>query len=428
MGGSGVLSLFAAVVLLSACGNQSPSHESNSGSSSTATGSSSTAAGDGGASPDAGGPHWVGTWTGAPQLTEQSNLPPAPLSNAVLRQVLHVSLGGSQIRVRFSNEFGNGPLTIQLAHVAVNPDFPADATIDTTTDQALAFSGSASTTIPEGMAVWSDPIDFKLAPLSNLAVTVAFGSVPTNVTGHPGSRTTSYEQTGGTDVSSADMTTAQATQHWYVLSGVDVMGDAAAKGLVILGDSITDGRGSTTDWNNRWTDDLAQRLQANAPTANVAIMNQGIGGNTVTTGGLGPPASQRYARDVLGQDGVRWVIIFEGVNDIGGGVPASTITTVFDAMISQAHAQNLLVYGATITPFGGYTAYYSAAAEAVRQSVNAYIRGGAFDGFIDFDAVVTDSGSPPKLQTMFDSGDGLHPNVAGYQAMAAAIDLTLFTK
>jgi len=159
--------------------------------------------GTGGATGSAGG-HWVGTWTGAPQLTETGNLPPTPLSNLTLRQVVHVSLGGSQIRVRLSNEFGDGPVTVNQAHVAVCPATPVNSTIDTTTDKALSFSGSASTTIATGMAVWSDPIDFSLAALSNLAITTAFGSVPTNVTGHPGSRTTSYEQ-AGVDVSAANI-------------------------------------------------------------------------------------------------------------------------------------------------------------------------------------------------------------------------------
>jgi lysophospholipase L1-like esterase len=223
------------------------------------------------------------------------------------------------------------------------------------------------------------------------------------------------------------MASAQQVDHWYVLSGVDVMASTSDRGLVALGDSITDGRGSITNGNDRWPDDLAKRLLANAPTAGVGVMNQGIGGNAVTTGGLGPPASVRYNRDVLGQSAVRWVIVFEGVNDIGSGVSAASITAVFDTMISQAHAQNLLIYGATITPFGA-NAYYSVAHEAARQSVNTYIRSGKFDAFIDFDAVLGDGSTPPKLQAAYDSGDGLHPNPAGYQKLADSINLTLFTK
>ena len=383
----------------------------------------------GGATAGAGGgdaSHWVGTWTGAPQLTETGNLPPTPLSNLTLRQVVHVSLGGSQIRVRFSNEFGDAPVTINQAHVAVCPATPVNSTIDTTTDKALSFSGNASTTIGASAAVWSDPIDFHLASLSNLTITTAFGSVPTNVTGHPGSRTTSYEQ-AAVDVSAASMTSAQTADHWYIISGVDVMADASAMGVVVLGDSIADGRGSTTNGNDRWPDDLARRLQGNAATATVAVMNQGIGGNAITSGGLGPTATARYSRDVLGASGVRWVVVFEGVNDIGGGATADSITGAYASFISMAHARNLLIYGATITPFGS-NAYYSVAHEATRQAVNTYIRGGAFDGFIDLDAAVTDTSTPPKLQPAYDSGDGLHSTPVGYQKMADTFDLTLFTK
>jgi len=394
-------------------------------------GAGGSSPGVGGASGGSGGAnggdsHWVGTWTGAPQLTETGNLPPTPLSNLTLRQIVHISLGGSQIRVRFSNEFGDGPVTINQAHVAVCPATPVNSTIDTSTDTALSFSGTATTTIATGAAVWSDPVDFPLAALSNLAITTAFGSVPTNVTGHPGSRTTSYEQ-AGVSVSAANMTSAQSADHWYIISGVDVMASASAMGVVVLGDSIADGRGSTTNGNDRWPDDLARRLQANAPTAGVAVMNQGIGGNAITAGGLGPTAIARYSRDVLGASGVRWVVVFEGVNDIGGSATADSITSAYGSFISMAHARNLLIYGATITPFGS-NAYYSVAHEATRQAVNTYIRSGAFDGFIDLDAAVSDTSVPPKLQPAYDSGDGLHSTPVGYQKMADTFDLTLFTR
>ena len=338
-----------------------------------------------------------------------------------------MSLGGSQIRVRFSNEFGNGALTINAAHVAVCRNNPVDSAIDIATDKALAFSGTAGTTIAQGKSVWSDPLDFTLAALSNLTVTVAFGAVPSDVTGHPGSRTTSYQQTGSTNVSAANMASAQKPVHWYVLSGIDVMADSAARSLVILGDSITDGLGTTPNANNRWPDQLAKRLQANTPTNKVAVINQGIGGNAVTTAGLGPTAATRYMRDVLGQSGVRWVIIFEGVNDVGTTVPAAPVTAAFDQMISQAHAQGLLVYGATVTPFVGHS-YYSVAHELARQELNTYIRSGKFDAVIDFDMAVRDSSNPPKLQAAYDSGDGLHLNPAGYQKMADTVDLALMTR
>jgi len=253
-------------------------------------------------------------------------------------------------------------------------------------------------------------------------VTVAFGSTPSNVTGHPGSRTTSYLQSGSSNVSAASMTSALTTDHWYILSGVDTFADA--KAIAILGDSITDGRGSTTNGNDRWPDDLARRLQSSGST-NVAVLNAGIGGNAVTSGGFGPTGLSRFSRDILGQDGVRWVIIFEGVNDIGAGVAAATLTSAYDTLISQARGKGLRVYGATITPFGANT-YYSVSNETNRQAVNTYVRSGKFDGFFDFDAAVRDSSDPPKLQAAYDSGDGLHLTPAGYQKLASTVDLALF--
>jgi lysophospholipase L1-like esterase len=373
---------------------------------------------------------WVGTWTASPYPVPSGNLPPAPLSNSALRQVVHVSLGGSQIRLQFSNLAGNGPVTINSAHVALCKAAPAvDSTIDTTTDKALAFSGAASVTIPQGNDIWSDPLDFTVGALGNVSITVAFGSVPSTLTGHAGSRTTSYQQTNSTNVSAASMASAQTVVSWYSISGMEVMASASAKAIVAIGDSLTDGRGTDNDKNNRWTDDLEARLQANAATSNVAMMNQGIGG-TVLVGTTGTSAQARFARDVLGQSGVRYVIVFDGVNDIGGGASFASMMPIYASLISQAHAKGLLIYGATITPFGTNT-YYTAAHEAVRQQVNTYIKSGVFDGVLDFDAAVTNNGTPPSLQTQYDTWaqtDGLHLNPAGYQQLANTVNLTLFTK
>jgi len=277
----------------------------------------------------------------------------------------------------------------------------------------------------QGTAVWSDPLDFPLAPLGNLSITVSFGGVPSHVTGHPGSRTTSYELARGGDVSAPTLTAAQTTDHWYVVSGVDVAAAAAARGVVILGDSISDGRGSTTNGNDRWPDDLARRLLGNRPTSQVAIMNQGIGGNSVTTGGLGPTASARFNRDVLGASGVTWIVVFEGVNDIGKDVSAPALTSAFASLIERAHGRHLRVYGATITPFATH-AYFTTAHESTRQAVNAYVRSGAFDAVIDLDAAVRDPSNPSRLQAIYDTGDGLHLKPAGYQKLADAVDLRLF--
>jgi lysophospholipase L1-like esterase len=374
----------------------------------------------------------VGTWTASPYAVAAADLPPAPLSNSVLRQIAHVSLGGSQIRVQFSNLSGDGPVNLKSVHLAICRATPAvDGTIDATTDKALAFSGMESVTIPQGQEVWSDPVAFTVAPLGNISITIAFGSVPGGLTGHAGSRTTSYIQANSSNVSVANMTSAQKTDHWYYISGIDVMADASARGIVAIGDSITDGRGTDTNGNNRWTDILAARLQANAETANVAVMNQGIGA-TRLIGSSGTAAEARFSRDVLGQSGVKYAIVYHGVNDIGEGNESfAAIKAAYDKLISAAHDKGLLIYGGTILPFGAYAAYYSEAHESVRQQVNTYIKSGAFDGYIDFDAALTDGGNPPKLQTSYATwaqADGLHPSPAGYRKMGETPALSLFTR
>ena len=373
--------------------------------------------------------HWVGTWTASPYF-DSGNQPPASLSNSVLRQIAHISLGGSQLRVQFSNLTGNGPVTISAAHLALCNATPAvDSTIDMSTDKPLAFSGMPSVTIPQGQEIWSDPIDFAVPALGNITITTAFGNVPSNVVGHSGSRTTSYLQGGSNNVSAASMAGAQTTDHWYYISGIDVMADATAVGVVAIGDSITDGRGTDTNRNNRWTDILSARLQADPSTAHVAMMNQGIGATNLVGNG-GTAAQARFNRDVLAQSGIRFAIVFDGVNDIGSNAQFPALKAAYDDLIARAHAKGVLIYGATILPFGG-NSYYSTAHESVRQQVNAYIRSGVFDGVIDFEAAVTDGGNPPKLQAALAAWaqqDGLHPGPAGYQKIGDSADLSLFNK
>jgi lysophospholipase L1-like esterase len=362
-------------------------------------------------------------------LTEPSNLPPAPLANSTLRQFVHVTLGGERLRVRLSNAFGTNSVTLNAAHVALaaGAGSRGNGDIDPATDKALTFRGAPSARIPPGEELTSDPCDYDLPPLTNLAVTLYLGDVSAStITGHPGSRTTSFIQPGNA-VSDASLPTASRTPHWYVITGVEILADAASRAVVILGDSITDGRGSTTDGNNRWPDKLAQRLSTNATTAGVAVINMGIGGNGVFRG-LGPSVQARFERDVLSQSGARWLIVFEGVNDIGGGASAQSLTNAYAQFVDRAHARNLRAYGATITPFGG-NGYYTAAHESTRQTVNDWIRNsGKFDAVIDFDAVVRNPATLTNLLSAYDTGDGLHLNPAGYQAMADSIDLTLFSK
>jgi len=377
-----------------------------------------------------GAPHWVGTWTASPYPVAAADQPPAPLSNGVLRQVARVSLGGSRLRVQFSNLSGNGAVTLHSVHLALCRATPAvDSSIDTTTDTAVTFSGTASVTVAAGQEVWSDPIDFTVPPLGNISITTAFGTVPSGLTGHAGSRTTSYIQTGSSDVSAPHLASASRTDHWYYISGIDVMAEASARGIVAIGDSITDGRGTDTNGNNRWTDILAARLQASAATANVAVMNQGIGA-TLLVGTTGTAAEARFRRDVLGQSGVKYAIVYDGVNDIGANASFESMKGAYDRLIAAAHERGLLIYGGTILPFNGH-GYYTVAHESVRQQVNAYIKSGAFDGYIDFDAALTDGAEPPGLQAAYATWamrDGLHPGPAGYQKMGETPELMLFTR
>ena len=370
---------------------------------------------------------WVGTWACGPQLTEPANLPPAPLANSTLRQFVHVTLGGNRLRLRFSNAFGTGSVILNSVHLALaeGTGSAGDGRIDPATDRRLTFQGASSVIMKPGETIFSDPCDYNLPPLTNLAVSIFLGEISaTTVTGHPGSRTTSYIQPGNA-VSVASLPTASRTAHWYLISGVEVGAGPANRAIVILGDSITDGRGSTTDRNNRWPDELAQRLSTNAPTAGVAVLNMGIGGNGIFRG-LGPSAQARFERDVLDQSGARWLVLFEGVNDLGGGAGAQSLTNAYAQFVNRAHAANLRIYGATITPFGG-NRYYTATHEAARQAVNRWIRNsGTFDAVIDFDAVVRNPVTLTNLVKTYDSGDGLHLNPAGYRAMAGAIDLSLF--
>jgi lysophospholipase L1-like esterase len=376
-----------------------------------------------------GGDHWVGAWEAAPQLVEPANLPPMPgLTETTLRQVIHLSLGGGRWRFRISNEFGNGPLTIGAARAARSV---AADTIDVASEAPLTFDGAPSVTIPAGQAVLSDAVSIVAPALSAITLSLYLPSVPKGLTGHPGSRTTSYigrgDQTGN-----RVLVDAAKTDHWYLMSGALVAAPGEAAAVIVLGNSIADGRGSGTNRNDRWPDNLARRLQADPSTANVSVLNAGIGGNAILHGGLGPTALDRLDRDVLRQPGARWLIVSEGVNDIGASRADSAAATAqhlidaYGTIIRRARGAGLRVYGATMLPFGG-SQYGSAAHEDVRRIVNAWIRdSGAFDGVIDLDAAMRDPSDASRLAATVDGGDHLHPNERGYQQMASAVDLRLF--
>ncbi len=375
------------------------------------------------------GEEWVGTWGTALQLTEPANLPPEPgLSGNTLRQVVHVSLGGSRVRLHVSNAYGTEPVTLASVHLA---DAAGGSAIDPSTDRAVHFGGHPSVTIPAGESVVSDPLSYPLRPLSDVAITIRFGETSSAVTGHPGSRTTSYLQAGDA-VSAPDLPSAAQTDRWYIISGIDVVAPAASA-VVTLGNSITDGRGSSTNRQNRWPDELARRLQADQQTQHIGVLNMGIGGNCVLRECLGPAAIKRFERDVLGQSGVRWLIILEGINDIGqteGSEAAKAVAreliAAYETMIDRAHANGIRVFGATLLPFGG-SFYDTPEREAARQTVNEWIRtSGRFDAVIDLDAALRDPENPSRLLPVADTGDHLHPNEMGHRMIAEAVDLALF--
>jgi lysophospholipase L1-like esterase len=385
--------------------------------------------------------NWVGSWAVSQQIPEPANsLAPDDLRDATLRQIVHLSVGGPTLRVHLSNAFGTEPLHLAAVHIA-KPLSAASARINPATDKALTFSGHPDVIVPAGAEYISDPIDYPMAPLSDLAVSLYLDTPPAQQTGHPGSRATSYLVHGNL-VSAADLPDVKKVDHWYLLSGVDVVQPSGAASIVTLGDSISDGHGATTNANDRWPDVFAQRLQANPATRTRGVLNQGIGGNHLLTDGLGPNALSRFDRDVLAQPGVRYLIVLEGVNDLGGltriaevspaehSALVQRILAAYEQIIVRAHAHGIRVIGATILPYMGSDYYHPGpASDTDRQAINQWIRApGHFDGVVDFDQVTRDPSHPERLLPLYDSGDHLHPSPAGYRAMGEAIPLSLFTQ
>jgi lysophospholipase L1-like esterase len=392
------------------------------------------------------GAAWVASWAAMPQLTEPSNMPPAPytqsasiLTDTTLRQTVHVTIGGSRIRLRFSNAFGGAPLQLTKVAVALPAGGAAGVSgVQPGTTHRVTFGGRPSVVVPTGALMVSDPVQLRVPPLSNLTITayLAKGQASTAVTSHPGSRTTSY-LAHGDQVGDSGLTGATPVDHWYFISDLEILEPARASAVDVIGDSLTDGRGSTTNGNDRWPDQLAARLQAHRSTADVAVINEAAGGNRVLNDGLGPNALARFDRDVLAQSGVDAVIVFEGVNDIGTAdataqaqqAVTADLIQAYQQMIARAHAQGIRVYGATITPFGGNMMYDDPQGlrERSRQAVNAWIRHSrAFDAVIDFDKAARDPQDPKRLRPSYDVGDHLHMNPRGYAALAAAVPLSLF--
>jgi lysophospholipase L1-like esterase len=384
---------------------------------------------------------WIGAWASAQQVPEERNaLPADALNDATLRQIVRLTVGGERLQVRISNVFGTTPLRVTATRVAT-PLSPAGAAIDPATDRAVTFTGKAEVTVPAGAEYLSDPVAWPAVALSDLAVTLHVDKAPAVQTSHPGSRATSYVAKGD-KVSAADLPGAETVNHWFQLSGVEVEAGKSAGAIAILGDSITDGYGVQPNTNLRWPDTLAIRLHSDPKTRGISVLNLGVGGGRVLLDGSGPNGAARFDRDVLMQSGVRWAIIFEGVNDLGTltrDAPASDIehlalvdriTTAYAQMVQRARARGVKVIGATITPYGGSEYYHpDAANERDRQAINAWIRApGNFDAVLDMDKVMGDPAKPDRLLPAYDSGDHLHPSLEGYHVMGRSVPLELFAR
>lgn len=375
--------------------------------------------------------HWVGTWGTAPQEVETHNNPPSPgLMNNSLREIVQVSIGGEKVRLKLTNEFSESATEIKAVELAIAKTAGSSSEINESSTVSLTFGGNAGVTIAaKGKAV-SDPVDFTIGPRENVAITIHYGTTPTKISGHPGSRTTSYLKSGNT----TDFSNAVRTDHWYNILALEVEAPETAGAVAILGNSITDGRGSTTNQQNRWADVLSRRLLANDATKEVGVLNMGIGGNLVNGNGLGPAGKDRYPRDLFAQEGVKWIILFEGTNDLGysgnnGVQAAKNIIETFKKITREAHQKGIYVFGGTITPFKG-SSHYSENHEQGRLLLNQWIRTSKMlDGVVDFDRAVRNPQDTAAMQQQFlFENDWLHLNAQGYETMGGCVDLSLFTK
>lgn len=378
---------------------------------------------------------YCGTWASA-QYSGEGNMPDVSLNNKSIRQIVKTTIDGNYIRLKFSNQMGEKPLVIKEAHIAISAG-QGTGKIKSETDTIITFNGKSETTIPAGEVNISDTIQFSLPELCEVAVTIAFGDLPKILTSHVGSRTFTYIENG--NVCSKEIFTHEnKTPHWFVLSAIDVVipENSDKKLIVCLGDSITDGRGTTDDKQNRWTDIFAERLHQNSATKNLAVINQGIGGTCI--GGKdfypkGPAGQSRFQRDVLDQPGIKGLIILYGVNDIlFANASSDKIISIYKEIIQLVHEHGIKVFGGTILPFGKNSGW-TEEKENVRKAVNGWILNtdssdGGFDGKIDFAKAMEDPENKLYLNTNWNfEDDGLHPNAAGYNTMGNLINLDLFT-
>ncbi|MCC2975264.1 SGNH/GDSL hydrolase family protein [Sphingomonas sp. PL-96] len=381
---------------------------------------------------------WIASWGSAQMIPDGENALPAEASRAVtLRQIVRLSAGGSELRVRLSNRFGTRPLRIGAAHVA-RAAKPGTAQIRG--GVPLTFAGSPGAVIPAGAEIYSDSVSLALAPGADLAISLYLPETPEPQTGHPGARATSF-LLAGSHVDDADLPGARTTTRWYLIADVEVAAPAGAATVVAIGDSITDGYGVKPEANSRWTDVFAARLRSNAATRGIGVLNAGIGGNRILLDGSGPNLMARFDRDVVARSGVRWAIVLEGINDLGmltRDAPATPaqhkalveeVIGAYRQLSARAHTHGIKLIGGTVMPFSGNGYYHPGPElEAARQAINTFIRtSGTFDAVIDFDRLMRDPMHPDRLAPAYDSGDHLHPSEAGYRVMGEAVPLSLFT-
>ncbi|KAE8376654.1 SGNH hydrolase-type esterase domain-containing protein [Aspergillus bertholletiae] len=387
-----------------------------------------------------------------PQLTEPANLPLPPYNssafifhNTTIRQTIRVTHSGHEIRFRLSNAFGVEDLSITKVAISRSVDQKLGMrAIQSSTTKNILFSGSADIIIPNGGLVVSDPVAFPVEEQDTLTIDIYLqqGQGGGAITSHPGSRTTSWMSLGDW-VGKQNLTdpSVDSVDHWYFISALEALLPSTSRSCAIIGDSITDGRGSDTNKNNRWPDLLLARMQKTPSTNSISLLNQAAGGNRILADGLGPNVISRIDRDALAQSGVRYAIVFEGVNDIGVADPdpeaqkkiGDRLIVAYQQIVTRLHAARIPVFGATITPFGAPAnasdklPYSNPVRETTRQRINEWIRtSGVFDAVLDFDKVLRDPEAPAQLADEYDSGDYLHPNVAGYQALADYFPLDLF--
>jgi lysophospholipase L1-like esterase len=377
---------------------------------------------------------WVAAWGAA------ADEPGPSFGGQTLRQVARTSIAGSSVRVRLSNLLGTQPVTLGPVRVAAHAGGGA---IRPGTDRALAFGGKPTVTIAPGTDALSDAVPFDVAALQELAVSLYVPTATGPSTSHTVGMQTAYVVRGDA-TSATSLSGAEADGTRYFLTDVEVTAAPDARALVVVGDSVSDGVGSTDDANARWPDALAARLQADPRLRTIAVVNAGLAGNRILNDGvapfLGPSTLRRFDRDALDKPGVRWVVLLQGINDItatdllpsaADKVTVEQIVAGMKTLVARAHARDVKVFGATLLPRAGARGSrpHTPAGEAMRVKVNEWIRtGGAFDAVVDFEAVVRDPARPTFLRADLDSGDGTHPNDAGYRAMAAAFDLALLSE